>query len=75
MFPIIQTALTNIAIGLAGLGAAAGLLAFVIALLINYWGILDPRMGAMVKGALLKIALTTVVLAALAAGGVALMTF
>lgn len=71
LFTSLSATLTAIALGLAGLGAAAGLLAWVCAWLMNLWGIIDPRMGQAVKGALLRIAISLAGLAA-AAGGVAL---
>lgn len=62
MFGPFSTSLTNLAVGLATLGVAAGALGFVVLGLMNMWGILDPRMGQAVKGGLLRICLTLVFL-------------
>jgi len=58
----ITNALNSLAILLAGVGIGGGALAFVVLALMNLWGVLDPRMGAAVKGGLLRVCLTLVLL-------------
>ena len=58
MFSPLVTTLLNLATGLAALIVASCVLAFVVLLLMNLGGILDPRAGAAVKGNMLKVCLT-----------------
>jgi hypothetical protein len=62
MFAQFNSALEAVGLGLAGVGAGAAILAVVVLALMNLWGILDPRMGSAVKGGLLKVILTGVLL-------------
>ena len=68
MFASFNTALTTVGLGLATIGIGAAILSVVVLALINMWGILDPRMGQAVKGGLLRVVLSGVLLGG--AGGV-----
>jgi len=72
MGEILSTQLDAVTSILLKAAASAALLSLVVCGLVNLWGIIDPRMGQQVKGALLKIALT-MALFAVAAGGSAVM--
>lgn len=68
MFDPVNNSLLNLANGLALLGASASALAFVILLFQNLWvSVLDPRAAAMVKQAMLKIAITAALFGLVAA--------
>lgn len=59
MFDPVNNTLIALSTGLALLGAGACALAFVILLFLNLWtSVFDPRGAAMIKAAMLKIALT-----------------
>lgn len=64
MFGTFNAALLNVGIGLATLGGGAAALSVAILALMNMWGILDPRMGQAVKGGLLRVILSGVLLGA-----------
>ena len=58
MFDSVNATVLSLATGLALLGGAASALAFVVLLFQNLWvSVLDPRAAAMVKQAMLKIAI------------------
>jgi hypothetical protein len=49
-------------------GGSAALLSIAVLALINMWAIIDPRMGQMVKGALLRVAFSLALLGICASG-------
>jgi len=73
MFAPLITTILFLATGLAGLIVAGCVLGFVVLLLMNLWGIMDPRAGAAVKGNMLKVCLTAA-LAGLVTGASAIFT-
>jgi len=73
MFAGLATGILNLATALAGVIVAGCVLAFVVLLLMNLGGILDPRAGAAVKGNLLKVCITAM-LAGLVTGAASIFT-
>ena len=69
MFAGFNTALTTVGIGLVGVGGGAAVLSIACLALMNMWAIFDPRMGQSIKGNLVRIILSGVLLAS--AGGAA----
>lgn len=67
MFGSLSSGILGFAVGLAALGGATCALAFVVTLLMNLWGVLNPRAGAAVKEAMLKIGITAMLFGAVAA--------
>lgn len=69
LFTPFSTALQNVGLGLVGVGVGAAVLAVVVLALMNMWAIFDPRMGQAIKGSLMRVVLSGVLLGS--AGGVA----
>lgn len=62
MFSAFGTGLETVGLGLVGVGGGAAVLAVVVLAFLNIWGILDPRMGQAVKGGLVRVLLSGILL-------------
>jgi len=60
MFQPFINGLNGISLGLVTLGVAGGTLSFIVLGFMNFFGILDPRLGAQVKGGLIKVIITLI---------------
>ena len=63
--------MVSLATEVAKVAGGAALLAIIILALINMWAVLDPRMGQMVKGGLVRVALSIALIAGAVAAGAA----